>query len=312
MESFRKQELRHPSTKNIATRPKINHSVFFATLSLLLVTRVCGETASASADGASTKRPDQVDLCFGGRKPTVSDADNQDGPYKKYHSAVYGGYTCCGKGTEFALSDNLVASTGASMRGLFGYCGQCAEAWEHMFFAAACSPQQGSFLKQLSLATGDKQYTLFVTPELARSLWEGCKDDDELTSVPGTHGRPLKYVYNDADLFEGVTWDAHELKAKYFVEDTVMAHTPALYLAEASVVSCAVVVDAIWAWFLLVVWRWLCGVQLVDTIQPSTGRAILLTNVISFFFPNFFFLFSSTHSSFQWYTVAYQSPSSRW
>jgi hypothetical protein len=223
------------SSKNIASYLLLTVSIL-----VILVVGVSGEAAASgkSLKGGNTKRSEQKNGCtFGGGEPTEVEKDvKEDGPFKRYHSFIYGGKTCCGYGVSgVELSDNLISSTGASMRGLFNYCGQCAETWELLFFAAACSPHQSSFLKLVGNDT--KQYTLFITPELARSLWESCKEDDELTASHGIHGRPLKYVYSDESKYPGVTWATHDLKAKFFVEDEVMAHTPAIYLAEATPVS---------------------------------------------------------------------------
>jgi hypothetical protein len=210
--------------------------LLFATLFLLCVSSVLGAPAASGGTlEGDTKRKGQTNACLDDRAIQVSEEKNKDGPFRRYDGPIYGGKTCCGANEEDSkLTDNLIASTGASMRGLFGLCGQCAETWELLFFAAACSPQQASFLKKLG---NDTYYTLFITKELALSLWDSCKEDDELSPKPGVNGRPLKYVYNNPDKYKGVSWKTSQLKAIYFVEDLNMAHTPPLYLAEASQVS---------------------------------------------------------------------------
>lgn len=211
-------------------------------LVLLFIPTLSSPAAAPATAGGNTAQGDQIDGCLSPTKtdppsflPQVSDSEHQDAPYKKYidsdRPSIYGGLTCCAKDGESDLSDNLVSSMSAACRGLYEYCGQCAEAWERVFFAAACSPQQASFVKQTENQT---YYTLYMHKDLALSLWEGCKEDDELVSDHGTHGRPLKYVYNNALDYKGVTWNTHQLKAKFYVEDLVMKHTPALYLSEAT------------------------------------------------------------------------------
>ena len=207
--------------------------LLFATLFLLCVSSVLGAPAASGGTlEGDTKRKGQTNACLDDRAIQVSEEKNKD--WVRYDGPIYGGKTCCGANEDSKLTDNLIASTGASMRGLFGLCGQCAETWELLFFAAACSPQQASFLKKLG---NDTYYTLFITKELALSLWDSCKEDDELSPKPGVNGRPLKYVYNNPDKYKGVSWKTSQLKAIYFVEDLNMAHTPPLYLAEASQVS---------------------------------------------------------------------------
>ena len=234
-----------PQTSRIQRNPllrtskKVNWLLLIATMILVLAGQAAGSVSgTVAASGGSTKQPGQVDGCLRHpltpeipMNPVATDKETPDPTWKKYEHGIYGGLTCCGKDHLAEITDNMVSTTGASVRGLYGICGQCAETWEYMFFAAACSPQQESFLKRFDNNT---YYTLIISKNVALALWEGCKDDDELTVGHGTHGRPLKYVYNDPSTYEGVSWNANELKAKYYVEDLIMAHTPPIYLKEAT------------------------------------------------------------------------------
>ena len=235
-----------PQTSRIQRNPllprtskKVNWLLLIATMILVLAGHAAASVSGGVvASGGSTKQKEQVDGCLRHPQtpeipmiPVETNEETPDPTWKKYGHDIYGGLTCCGKDHLAEITDNMVSTTGASVRGLYGICGQCAETWEYMFFAAACSPQQESFLKKFDNNT---YYTLIISKNVALALWDGCKDDDELTVGHGTHGRPLKYVYNDPSTYEGVSWDANELKAKYYVEDLIMAHTPPIYLKEAT------------------------------------------------------------------------------
>jgi len=129
--------------------------LLFATLFLLCVSNVLGAPAASGGTlEGDTKRKGQTNACLDDRKIQVSkptEDNSGDGPYRRYDGPIYGGDTCCGADEPSKLTDNLIASTGASMRGLFGFVGNVPKLGNFCFLRRLVLLNKRHFLKSLEM-----------------------------------------------------------------------------------------------------------------------------------------------------------------
>jgi len=66
-----------------------------------------------------------------------------------------------------------------ALRGMFDKCASCAEAWERVVCALACSPKQNSFVSHgvhfdARGHINNVTYQLYIHTSLANEIWNSC------------------------------------------------------------------------------------------------------------------------------------------
>jgi hypothetical protein len=79
--------------------------------------------------------------------------------------------SCCSSSAPL----EIIESSRNALRGMFDKCASCAQAWERVACAMACSPKQGNFIKA-SVAYQEERmknvsYVLSIHESLAKQLW---------------------------------------------------------------------------------------------------------------------------------------------